>query len=112
MQFTFTIDDLKAVLRRRGPDSLGTKKVFLEVKDAQVCSCVARDEDVENELSCLQDMHSIAHCANGEAEIGVNQSVAAMCFFGAVLQLRGTKPVAQPFVDASGNILIYNGKPQ
>ncbi|XP_048501854.1 uncharacterized protein LOC104895781 isoform X2 [Beta vulgaris subsp. vulgaris] len=55
-------------------------------------------------------MHSSAHCANGEAKIGVNQSVAAMCFLGAVLQLRGTKPVAQPFVDASGNILIYNGE--
>lgn len=34
---------------------------------------------------------------------------AKLHFFGAVLQLRGIKPVIQPLVDTSGNILVYNG---
>ncbi|KMT08920.1 hypothetical protein BVRB_6g136380 [Beta vulgaris subsp. vulgaris] len=61
--------------------------------------------------SVLADMHNRISCANGETEIGVNRSVAEICFIGAVLQLRETKPVAQPLVDASGNILIYNACP-
>lgn len=108
MQFTFKIDDLKARLRRRGPDSLGTKKVILEVKDAKVHSYVVReDEETESEVSCLRgSMHDCKPLANGE---NGQQSVGEMYFVGAVLQLRGTKPVVQPLVDASGNILIYNG---
>ncbi|XP_021754654.1 folylpolyglutamate synthase-like [Chenopodium quinoa] len=57
-KFTCAIDDLKAGLRRRGPDSLGTKKFILEVKDAEVHSYVARDEETERENSCLHAMYA------------------------------------------------------
>ncbi|MCH96360.1 asparagine synthetase domain-containing protein 1-like [Trifolium medium] len=64
-----SLDDLKEALRRRGPDSLGVKKVNFPHNDG-----------------------------NGE-----------LCFIGATLQLRGTLPLVQPLVDASRNILLYNG---
>ncbi|WJX50672.1 hypothetical protein P8452_36944 [Trifolium repens] len=66
-----SLDDLKKALRRRGPDSLGVKKVNLPHNDG----------------------------SNGE-----------LCFIGATLQLRGTLPLVQPLVDASRNILLYNGE--
>uniref|UniRef100_A0A803L7R9 Asparagine synthetase domain-containing protein 1 n=1 Tax=Chenopodium quinoa TaxID=63459 RepID=A0A803L7R9_CHEQI len=110
MQFTFAIDDLKAGLRRRGPDSLGIKKVILEVRDTEVHSYVARDEETEREISCLRAMRDCKPFSDRESGIGMQQSVAAMYFVGAVLQLRGTKPVVQPLVSATGNVLIYNGE--
>ncbi|XP_021756673.1 asparagine synthetase domain-containing protein 1-like isoform X2 [Chenopodium quinoa] len=109
-QYTFAIDDLKAGLRRRGPDSLGTKKVILEVKDAEVHSYVARDKETEREISCLRAMRDCKPFSDGDSGSGMQQSVAEMCFVGAVLQLRGTKPVVQPLVSATGNVLIYNGE--
>ncbi|XP_045814485.1 asparagine synthetase domain-containing protein 1 isoform X1 [Trifolium pratense] len=65
-----SLDDLKEALRRRGPDSLGVKKINFPHNDG-----------------------------NGE-----------LCFIGATLQLRGTLPLVQPLVDASRNILLYNGE--
>ncbi|KAL2905397.1 Asparagine synthetase domain-containing protein 1 [Bienertia sinuspersici] len=94
--FSFTIDDLKASLLRRGPDSLGTKRVILELKDEEILSYVAKDE--------------CNHCGNEETEMRMHQPFAEMHFLGAVLQLRGTKPVTQPLVDSTGNVLIYNGE--
>ncbi|CAO2830203.1 unnamed protein product [Amaranthus hypochondriacus] len=108
--FTFTIDDLKTSLLRRGPDRLGTKKVLLEWKDAEVLSYVARDEETERKISCLHCMDDSKSCVNGGVEAGVLQSVAVMYFVGAVLQLRGIEPAMQPLIDASGNVLIYNGE--
>jgi asparagine synthetase B (glutamine-hydrolysing) len=70
VQLVISLDDLKKALRRRGPDSLGVKKVNLPYNDG----------------------------SNGE-----------LCFIGATLQLRGTLPLVQPLVDASRNILLYNG---
>ncbi|XP_074309631.1 uncharacterized protein LOC141644086 [Silene latifolia] len=110
---TFTIDDLKAALRRRGPDSLGTKKVVLEVNnggDGEVVSHVAEYEGIEGERSCSNGVNDCKPCTNGENGFGMCRGVAEMYFFGAVLQLRGTNPVTQPLVDASGNVLIYNGE--
>lgn len=38
-----------------------------------------------------------------------SEHLAELFFVGATLQLRGTNPIIQPLVDASGNILVYNG---
>lgn len=38
-----------------------------------------------------------------------SEHLAELYFVGATLQLRGTNPIIQPLVDASGNILVYNG---
>lgn len=106
VKFHVKIDDLKAALRRRGPDSLGAKKVFVEVKDAsdiELLSYVVGDEETEQENFDYLTM-------DGENEFGTAQSIAEMYFIGAVLQLRGTNTVLQPLIDASGNVLIYNGE--
>lgn len=85
------MDDLKAALRRRGPDSLGSKKLLLHsnnptsIDDRQIFSVI---EDRSSSL-------------NGKAEL---------LFIGATLQLRGLYPIFQPFLDSSRNILVYNGK--
>lgn len=85
------MDDLKAALRRRGPDSLGSKKLLLHsnnptsIDDRQIISVI---EDSSSSL-------------NGKAEL---------LFIGATLQLRGLYPIFQPFLDSSRNALVYNGK--
>ncbi|KAH9602643.1 hypothetical protein KSS87_005128 [Heliosperma pusillum] len=110
---SFTIDGLKAALRRRGPDSLGMKKVVLEVKNAgdrKVVSDVAGCEGIEGERCCSNGVNDCKPCTNGENGFGMRRGVAEMYFFGAVLQLRGTNPVTQPLVDTTGNVLIYNGE--
>lgn len=87
----FSVDDLKAALRRRGPDSLGSKKLLLHsnnptsIDDRQIISVI---EDSSSSL-------------NGKAEL---------LFIGATLQLRGLYPIFQPFLDSSRNILVYNGE--
>ncbi|KAL9246323.1 hypothetical protein vseg_019871 [Gypsophila vaccaria] len=110
---TFTIDDVKAALSRRGPDSLETKKVVLEVRDAgdrEVVSYIAGLEGTETENSCSTAVYDCSPCTNCENGSGTHLGVAEMCFIGAVLQLRGTNPVMQPLVDESGNVLVYNGE--
>lgn len=37
------------------------------------------------------------------------ESTTELDFLGATLQLRGISPAFQPLVDASGNILVFNG---
>ncbi|XP_050900978.1 uncharacterized protein LOC127107705 isoform X1 [Lathyrus oleraceus] len=86
----FSVDDLKAALRRRGPDSLGVKKVTLQHCENQISSFVEQDET----LLC-----SANNDGNGELH-----------FIGSTLQLRGTVPLVQPLVDASRNILVFNGE--
>jgi hypothetical protein len=110
---TVSVDDLKAALRRRGPDSLGSKKIILQynknlssVDDRELVSVVTDDAEIENDQSFLQN------CSNGKAG-NYNQlgySVGELQFIGATLQLRGLNPIIQPFVDSYGNVLIYNGK--
>ncbi|KEH30815.1 asparagine synthase [Medicago truncatula] len=85
-----SLDDLKEALRRRGPDSLGVKKVTLQHNEKQISSFIEHDET----LLCSANEDS-----NGELH-----------FIGATLQLRGTVPLVQPLVDASRNILVYNGE--
>lgn len=89
VQLQFSVDDLKAALRRRGPDSLGVKKVTLQHSENQIASFIEHDET----LLCS----------------GNNESNGELHFIGSTLQLRGTVPLVQPLVDASQNILVYNG---
>lgn len=84
------MDDLKAALGRRGPDSLGCKKIFLH-------PTVSGEDCVE--LRYCGDKCDCTFFANGELH-----------FIGATLQLRGVNPITQPLVDESGNILVYNGR--
>ncbi|XP_010527975.1 PREDICTED: asparagine synthetase domain-containing protein 1 [Tarenaya hassleriana] len=83
----FSAEDIRAVLGRRGPDSLGEKKIYLQPNVAT--SAETREET--RELVNTQ--------YNGEIH-----------FIGSTLQLRGTTPISQPLVDSSGNILVYNGE--
>ncbi|KAL8106089.1 hypothetical protein AgCh_029771 [Apium graveolens] len=83
-QVNVDVDDTKAALRRRGPDSLGTKNVFLWPSDLDSQSVVS--DEIEKR-GC------------GKLE-----------FIGATLQLRGSTPITQPLVDSSGNVLVYNGE--
>ncbi|EEF50737.1 asparagine synthetase, putative [Ricinus communis] len=81
-----SINDLKLALQRRGPDSLGSKKLIISAKDQELFSVIKEeDHNSANEEPCLH-------------------------FVGATLQLRGLYPVTQPFLDSSKNILIYNGE--
>ncbi|KAJ6432185.1 hypothetical protein OIU84_019437 [Salix udensis] len=109
---TVSVDDLKAALRRRGPDSLGSKKVILQynknlnsVEDRELVCEVIEDAEIENDQSYLQN------CSNGKAG-NYNQlgNIGELQFIGATLQLRGLNPIIQPFVDSYGNVLIYNGE--
>lgn len=98
LQSVFSVDDLQSALQRRGPDSLGSKKLFLDISSSaeeQVCGAC-----IENEVD--GDTGSGKHC--------LKNFVGEMHFIGATLQLRGVEPVLQPFMDESGNILVYNGE--
>ncbi|CAK7326217.1 unnamed protein product [Dovyalis caffra] len=108
-----SVDDLKAALRRRGPDSLGSKKVILQynknlssVEDRGLVSVVIEDGEVENGESFLLNFSN--RKAGNYTQVG--NSVGDLLFIGAALQLRGLNSIIQPFVDSSGNVLIYNGE--
>ncbi|GMH27571.1 hypothetical protein Nepgr_029414 [Nepenthes gracilis] len=118
-QCVFTTDDMNAALRRRGPDSLGSRGVFLELKtqasvnDRDLLSSNVGDEEKDDQKFCIKfcsEVHDCRLSANGENGFPIRKSYAEMLFTSAVLQLRGVIPVMQPLADASGNILIYNGE--
>ncbi|XP_041013264.1 asparagine synthetase domain-containing protein 1 isoform X1 [Juglans microcarpa x Juglans regia] len=121
-QLVFSIDDLKAALRGRGPDSLRSKKVFLypntssTVEEQEIISFIEGEEEKERDLAYLQRFEKKNKClfgADGEAhelENGFPKFAAELHFVGATLQLRGINPIVQPLVDISGNILVYNGE--
>ncbi|XP_019445895.1 PREDICTED: asparagine synthetase domain-containing protein 1 [Lupinus angustifolius] len=110
----FTLDDLKASLRRRGPDSLGVKKVLLHHNVSAknpITSVVEDDDDEVHELQsmmlCSGNTDNSGQCDN----FSVGKPAAAeLRFIGATLQLRGINPQVQPLVDSSGNVLVYNGE--
>ncbi|XP_024018287.1 asparagine synthetase domain-containing protein 1 isoform X1 [Morus notabilis] len=121
----FSIDDLKAALRRRGPDSLGAKKLLLQPRisrpfdDREIASLVGKQEAIETDDCYLQqcgDKSRNFGLANGrtvnlQSELTEKHKAAAeFHFIGATLQLRGTSPIVQPLVDSSRNILVYNGE--
>lgn len=97
VQFLFSVDDIKAALRRRGPDSLGSKSIFLHADEERTLQASVEEEE------SIEESHFIDnHVLN-------NTLFGKLIFVGATLQLRGVYPVTQPLVDKSGNILIYNG---
>ncbi|KAJ0038562.1 hypothetical protein Pint_23505 [Pistacia integerrima] len=91
-ELVFSVDDLKATLRRRGPDSLGCKKVFL----------------YSNTSTSLQEQELVS-VTEDCISTSVNYRVELL-FIGATLQLRGLNPIRQPLQDSSINILVYNGE--
>lgn len=114
-QLVFTIADLRAALRRRGPDSLGSWKLLLH---STVSSClpeleIASSIEEVKEESCSEDERNCFSLANGRTESQFStmpSSAAELHFFGASLQLRGISPIVQPLIDSSKNILLYNGE--
>lgn len=88
----FSVDNLKATLRRRGPDSLSCKKVYLYSNT----STSPQDQEF---VSVTED------CIFTSVHYQVE-----LLFIGATLQLRGVNPIIQPLQDSSKNILVYNGK--
>lgn len=116
-------DDLKAALLRRGPDNLGSRKLFLYLTWT---NSVEKNDNKENDLHdenrekdlCLRFGENAknyitpalkAASAQDVSAIGM-KSVAELDFLGATLQLRGRGPVFQPLEDISGNVLVYNGE--
>ncbi|KAI8022028.1 Asparagine synthetase domain-containing protein 1 [Camellia lanceoleosa] len=117
----FSINDIKAALRRRGPDSLGSKKVFLHskipssVEGQDIFSLTVEEEAIKGDLHYNANS---CHCISSASEepcmldndFDKPKCVAELFFLGATLQLRGINPIIQPLVDAAGNILVYNGE--
>ena len=104
MQLSFSVDDVKAALRRRGPDSLDVKKVCLKRSVSgrnQVSSSFLADDEAHELCSGIEGNNNNNN-NNGEC-------TAQLYFIGATLQLRGINPLVQPLVDASRNVLVYNG---
>lgn len=85
----FSVDDFKAALARRGPDSLRCKQFILRPTVT---------EEGRAEMRCCGDQCDCTFFARGEFH-----------FIGATLQLRGRNPITQPLVDESSNVLVYNG---
>ncbi|PON64653.1 Asparagine synthase family amidotransferase [Trema orientale] len=117
-QLVFSIDDIEAALRRRGPDSLSTKQLFLQPgisrsPSPEIVSFVDGKEAVQSGECCCHRGGDEGSCgfalANGRTD-GLQSYFAELHFFGATLQLRGMSPIVQPFLDSSGNILVYNGE--
>ncbi|KAG6493418.1 hypothetical protein ZIOFF_048401 [Zingiber officinale] len=108
------VEDLKDAIGRRGPDSLGSKKVFLTLKSAQSSrkhdeGRVEEDLDVSIEADANENL-----CSRFEGvkvrDHSNSQSYGELYFLGATLQLRGVSHIIQPLVDSSGNILLFNGE--
>ncbi|PPS00487.1 hypothetical protein GOBAR_AA20164 [Gossypium barbadense] len=94
----FSVDDLKAALQRRGPDSLGTMKLLLPPHFNSSNSTNHRVSSFNEESHVLDNVSDMP------------ESFAEFVFLGATLQLRGVSPVCQPLMDSSGNVLVYNGE--
>ncbi|XP_009406662.2 uncharacterized protein LOC103989519 isoform X1 [Musa acuminata AAA Group] len=114
-QPALVVGDLKDAIGRRGPDSLGVRKVFVQLKQTD---SVGKDDDKEYteedlhicyEENANNNISSIFKVANVQDNI-INRWIAELYFLGATLQLRGASPIFQPLVDSSGNILVYNGE--
>ncbi|KAI3818208.1 hypothetical protein L1987_12011 [Smallanthus sonchifolius] len=94
----FCVDDIKAALRKRGPDSLGSKSIFLDAHEGRILQSSVEGEEPAK-ITDLKDNFVLN-----------NSLVGKLLFVGATLQLRGVYPITQPLVDKSGNILVYNGE--
>ncbi|KAG0497134.1 hypothetical protein HPP92_001825 [Vanilla planifolia] len=98
---SFDIGELKASLQRRGPDSLGSRTVLVQL------DCGISVEKSDDKLG--RSRNPCPCCMQNIGGNGV-KSVAQLDFIGSTLQLRGLSPVSQPLADTSGNILVYNGE--
>lgn len=112
-QLEFSIGDLGAALRRRGPDSLGSKKLLLHSSDSD-CEVVSSIGGLEEESNCECKSNCFS-AANGrtphlQCTCTIPSSSGQLHFLGATLQLRGVNPLVQPLIDSSKNILVYNGE--
>lgn len=61
----------------------------------------------ENKVNSTPSMIEVIS-PQGVSELGMRPTIGLQ-FLGATLHLRGLNPAAQPLVDGSGNILVYNG---
>ncbi|PKA53962.1 hypothetical protein AXF42_Ash011442 [Apostasia shenzhenica] len=107
-----SIDELKAALQRRGPDNLGSRKLLVKLSES-----TAEDSGDDKIISTLvgksvkRDFSFALETSKTEdAVFDGMKSAVQLDFIGATLQLRGSSPVHQPLVDASGNLLVYNGE--
>ena len=117
LQLEFSIDDLKAVLRRRGPDSLGGVKVFFSLKSSnpsgeEQLECFIERVDDGVAFQNQNDQYEMENGSILQSENGCSNPIsgAELYLLGATLQLRGVNSIVQPLMDASRNILVYNGK--
>lgn len=110
-------DDLQAVLKRRGPDYLGRKEIYLHLEldrssDTLVCDNMMRGFQVHEVVSSCKKSE-ITSEQNGSHGLQVGHSIsnaaAKMLFVGAILHLRGTNPAAQSLEDVKNNFLLFNG---
>ncbi|KAG7640414.1 Glutamine amidotransferase type 2 domain [Arabidopsis suecica] len=88
-----SVEDVKAVLSQRGPDSVGEKTIHLRPNCGQESATL-----------------SVVETSEGTYKLEETTSLGELHFIGSTLQLRGTSPIRQPLVDSSGNILAYNGE--
>ncbi|KAF8021392.1 hypothetical protein BT93_G1739 [Corymbia citriodora subsp. variegata] len=116
-----SLDDLKGALLRRGPDSLGSKRLLLCSKSSslvnkrEIVTSIEDEVTVDSENSYLATEGFSSSFQNGETPVeekafGIHSFVGELLFLGATLQLRGVSPIVQPLVDKFGNILVYNGE--
>lgn len=91
-QLLFSVDDIKTALRKRGPDSLGSKSILLHADEGRTIRSYVEEEE-----------------ATKDSEFMNNGLFGKVLFIGATLQLRGMYLITQPLVDKCGNILVYNG---
>ncbi|VFQ66642.1 unnamed protein product [Cuscuta campestris] len=98
-----SVEEIKYALRRRGPDSLGSKTVILQSRISPIgegeCEILASAGDGDE----VSDR-------NGGGGVRELLGVAELQFIGATLQLRGVDPIVQPLADECRNILVYNGE--
>ncbi|KAL6847334.1 hypothetical protein ACP4OV_023187 [Aristida adscensionis] len=87
-----SVEEIEEALRRRGPDSLGCRRLQL-CADGSVRGCSGEGDD-----GC--------RVVDGDGTM----AVAELCFVGATLHLRGVEPVVQPLVAPTGSVLVYNGE--
>lgn len=100
----FTTGDIKASISRRGPDSLGARRLLIHGKafDSKWAE--------ESRISTSLEEGAIGRSSFSDELNTTEGFVGEMIFLGATLQLRGVRPVVQPLVDEFGNILVYNGE--
>lgn len=119
-QLPLSLDDLKEALQRRGPDSLGSKRLLLHSKSSslinkqETVTSIEEEVTIDTENSFSAEESFSGSFQNGETPVeektfGIHSFVGELLFLGATLQLRGVSPIVQPLVDKFGNILVYNG---